>query len=130
MARRESPWHDSTCCPTSFFNECLDSMIGDLFFFDYFLPALTTSIEYRIFLQQMQTNILHTMSEHVRRPMCFQHGRVPPLYGACAREHLNQAFGHRFLRSGPVPCYTMLSGFKLYRFLYFKFTVNFCVCYA
>lgn len=35
------------------------SMIGDLFFFYYFLPAPTTSIEYRIFLQEMQTSILH-----------------------------------------------------------------------
>lgn len=58
------------------------------------IQALLVASSFDIFLQEVQSNFLDIMSQHIRRHMCSS-----PHCGRCVCGHLNQVFGH----DGPVP---------------------------
>lgn len=78
-------------------------IVGDFLVGPYLLPAPLTSRDYLIFLQEMLPRLLDPVPQNIKRHMLFQHDGAPPHYGRCVRQHLNQAFGHRWIgRGGPV----------------------------
>lgn len=69
MGRRDFPWREITCRPSSFLSECLGWCYRRPLVGHYMLAALLTSADYRIFFQEVLSSIFNTIPQHVRHHM-------------------------------------------------------------